>query len=118
MIVGDDRAASKEPTARLEELKEQVERASTLIGELRETNYSLSTQVVELKNRLAAGDSELASSSKREASAESRGESEGEAASDSDESGLAEEVELLRTEREAVRKKLKSLIARIEKLES
>lgn len=104
--MSDKRGSSppSEPTARLDELKEQIERASALIGELRETNYSLATEIAELKNRLATG--------------EGGGNAEAPVSPSKGDNGLTEELELLRSERETVRKKLRSLIARIDKLES
>ncbi len=83
--------------ARVAELKAKIQQASQLIGELRETNYSLSGEVAELRR-------ELQSPSE----------------TDSQDGGGASEAELvaLRKERKAVRNKVALLLERIEKIES
>lgn len=90
--------------AQLTQLKERVQKATELIGELRETNYSLSGQVAELERRLA----ELSA-------AGSSSPAPGEAAVPEE---IQSELEALRQERETIRAKVAQLIERIEKLES
>jgi len=83
--------------ARVAELKAKIQQASQLIGELRETNYSLSGEVAELR---------------RELQSPSENDSQ-------DGSGAPEaELDALRKERKAVRNKVALLLERIEKIES
>jgi len=83
--------------ARVAELKAKIQQASDLIGELREKNYSLSGELAELRR-------ELQSPSEH----------------DSEDGGGASQAELdaLRKERKAIRKKVALLLDRIEKIES
>jgi chromosome segregation ATPase len=103
-----DRDAPRAPS-RFADLKNKIQQATQLIGELRETNYSLSGEVAALKRELEsrperdvdaeAGSAELAS--KVEADAD-----------------VSAELEALRNQRKAIRKKVEMLLERIEKLET
>lgn len=90
--MAERQAEGKEASSRLAELKEQVHRATKLIEELRESNYSLSGEVAELKRQV-----------------ESMGP-------EGDDSRLQAELELLRDERQAIRKRVEGILARLEKL--
>lgn len=92
---------------RIAELEDKIEQATALIGELRETNYTLSGELAELRREL-----------------ESRPASEGEATSSgSDGDGDADvahqgELDALRKERKTIRSKVARLLEKIEKLEA
>jgi FtsZ-binding cell division protein ZapB len=87
---------------KLTELRAQVERASKLIAELREANYSLKSEVAELHLRLEAGDP---SSSPAPIPAPPA------------EEAVHEELQRLRDERKIIRAKVQSLLERIERLD-
>ena len=103
----EGRASSR--VAELTELEDKIRQAAELIGELRETNYSLSGEVAELR---------------RELQSVSEGRTEGAAPTVSptvseDEGGASQaELDALRKERKAIRSKVVLLLERIEKLET
>lgn len=97
----DERRAS----TRIAELKNKIQQATELIGELRETNYSLSGEVAELKRELESRPERDA----RDSSAEAAPKADVE---------LSAEVKALRDQRKTIRKKVATLLERIEKLES
>ncbi len=96
-----ERAAPK-TSRRLKALKGRVEQATALIGQLRESNYSLKSEVTELKRQVAllsaGGES---STSPSEDTAELQGE-----------------LAALHEERKKIRTKVEQLLARIGKLEA
>ena len=99
----EGRASSR--VAELTKLEGKIQQAAALIGELRETNYSLNGEVAELRR-------ELQSRSEGRAPEVSRdGSEDGGGASDV-------ELEALRKERKTIRSKVALLLERIEKLES
>ena len=92
-----ERAAPK-MSRRLKALKGRVEQATALIGQLRESNYSLKSEVTELKRQV-----ELLSAG---------GES---STAPSEDTG---ELAALHEERKKIRTKVEQLLARIGKLEA
>ena len=100
--MGDAERADSQASTRVAELKDKIEKATELIGELRETNYSLTGEVAELR---------------REIEALSSGGTRGDGSSDDDNKHLRE-LEALREERKTIRRKVALLLERIEKLES
>jgi hypothetical protein len=101
----------KKPTAdtpsRLAELKDRVERATKLIAELREANYSLSTEIAELHRKL--GELPAAAAPAAPAPAPPA------AAPPSRE--VHEELQQLRDERKIIRAKVQYLLERIERID-
>ena len=102
--MGDTEREPREASTRVAELaklEDKIQQAAELIGELRETNYSLSGEVAELRRELQSL-------------------SEGGARADSEDGGGASQAELdaLRKERKTIRSKIVLLLERIEKLES
>jgi len=103
--VGDEERAEGQASTRVAELKNKIQKAAELIGELRETNYSLSGEVAELRRELESLSESGASTSSSEAFAHRGGE-------------FQAELEALRKERKTIREKVALLLERIEKLES
>jgi chromosome segregation ATPase len=101
--VGEPERGERQASTRVAELKDKIEQATELIGELRETNYSLSGEVAELRRELEA----VSASGAHETSSEA-----------SDDGECRAELEALRKERKTIREKVALLIERIEKLES
>jgi len=102
--VGDTEREPREASTRVAELaklEDKIQQAAELIGELRETNYSLSGEVAELRRELQSL-------------------SEGGARAVSEDGGGASQAELdaLRKERKTIRSKIVLLLERIEKLET
>lgn len=102
--MGDTEREPREASTRVAELaklEDKIQQAAELIGELRETNYSLSGEVAELRRELQSL-------------------SEGGARAVSEDGGGASQAELdaLRKERKTIRSKIVLLLERIEKLES
>jgi hypothetical protein len=98
--------AEKKPEAesagdRLANLRDRVERATRLIAELREANYALKGEMVELQRKL-----EEAGSGGGPAPTASAASSE-----------IHEELQLLRDERKIIRARVQSLLERIEGLD-
>jgi len=95
----EGRASSR--VAGLTELEDKIRQAAELIGKLRETNYSLSGEVAELRRELESlsGDASL------DVAEDGRGASHAELAA-------------LRKERKTIRSKVALLLERIEKLET
>lgn len=100
--MGDAEGAGGRASTRVTELKKKIEKATELIGELRESNYSLSGEIAELRREL---DSRPEGGAPTESSANDDGASQA-------------ELEALRQERKAIREKIALLLERIEKLES
>jgi len=96
-----DAERDRQASARLAELQNEVEKAAGLIAELRESNYSLNGEIVELKRQI-----------------ESPSEEDPEPRPSEDTSELVAELEVLRKERAAIRARVVKLLERIEKLES
>ena len=95
--MGDTEREEGQASTRVAELREKIQQAAELIGELRETNYSLSGEVAELRREL-----------------ESRPD---DPSGDGDGASRAE-LHALREERKTIRKKVALLLERIEKLET
>ena len=94
--------------AELAKLEDKIHKATELIGELRETNYSLSGEVTELRRELATlseGRSADVSQDAPDVLADGGGSSHA-------------ELDALRKERKTIRSKVALLLERIEKLES
>ena len=99
----DGRASS-----RVADLQDKIQQAAELIGDLRETNYSLSGEVAELRRELQSR-SEDASPDVSEAAPDVL----------KDKGGASHaELDALRKERKTIRSKVASLLERIEKLEA
>ena len=90
--------------AELTELEDKIQQATELIGELRETNYSLNGEVAELRREL------LSRSEGRSADVSEDVLENGGGASHA-------ELDALRKERKTIRSKVALLLERIEKLE-
>lgn len=106
----DERRAS----TRIAELEERIEQATALIGELRETNYSLSGELAELRRELEsrpAPESEASSSG-------GTGDGDGDGDVDVDVGADQAELDALRKERKTIRTKVARLLEKIEKLEA
>lgn len=100
-------AGVEEAQGRLAELKDRIERATKLIAELREANYSLTGEVAELQRKLGAlppAAAVPAASTPAPASAPAP-------------AALHEELQLLRDERKIIRAKVQNLLERIERIE-
>lgn len=95
-------------STRIAELEDKIEQATALIGELRETNYSLSGELAELRR-------ELESRPAREGEATSSG---GAGDGDVDVGAHQAELDALRKERKTIRTKVARLLEKIEKLEA
>ncbi len=100
--------AEKKPNADdtagpLAELRDRVERATKLIGELREANYSLTSEIAELHRKLGA----LPSSPPP-------GVTPAPAAAGEE---VHEELQQLRDERKIIRAKVQNLLERIERID-
>jgi peptidoglycan hydrolase CwlO-like protein len=139
-----ERRGSKGPP-RLEELGEQVTRATKVIAELRESNYELSGEVASLKRQLEEAEASLSEAQLEsepksksesdvaldtdpdpESGANLESESESDADSDSDsgdgdgipDEALTAKLDMLSEERQEIRSKVEALLERIEELES
>jgi chromosome segregation ATPase len=97
--VGDKKPSADDAQSRLAELKDRVERATKLIAELRESNYSLTGEIAELHRKLGA----LPASASPAPSAPS--------------AEVHEELQLLRDERKIIRAKVQNLLERIERID-
>ena len=110
--MGDTPRDEQQALSRVTDLKQKVQQAAALIGELREANYALNGEVAELKRELDARpeiDAEAASSN-------SAADDNSEAAEDN--SALSAELDALREQRQTIRDKVAMLLERIEKLET
>ncbi len=108
---GTDRDGPQAPT-RVAELKDKIQQATELIGELRETNYSLSSEVAELKRELDSRPERDADASVSDATAAAGTEET------NTEDDFSAEIEALRKERQTIREKVSLLLERIERLET
>jgi predicted nucleic acid-binding Zn-ribbon protein len=100
--VGEKKASADDAQSRLSELKDRVERATKLIAELREANYSLTGEIAELHRKLGA----LPASVPPARSAPSEPSEE-----------VHEELQLLRDERKIIRAKVQNLLERIGRID-
>lgn len=98
---GDTERAAPKTSRRLKALKGRVEQASALIEKLRESNYSLKSEVTELKRQLASLSSGVPV-----------------AAPSEDTAALQGELAALHEERQKIRTKVEQLLDRIGKLEA
>ena len=97
--MGEKKPSADDAESRLSELKDRVERATKLIAELREANYSLTGEIAELHRKLGA----LPASVPPIPSAPS--------------AEVHEELQLLRDERKIIRAKVQNLLERIERID-
>jgi hypothetical protein len=102
--VAEKKAEPESARGRLAELRDRVERAARLIAELREANFALKGEIVELQRKL-----EEAGSAPGPTPSPSP---MGEAASE-----VHEELQLLRDERKIIRARVQNLLERIEGLD-
>lgn len=96
--------------SRLADLKDRVERATKLIAELRETNYALKGELLDLKRQVLS----------LEGGRPERGEYAAGSAPSTAPSvppAVHEELQALRDERKIIRAKVQNLLERIEELE-
>jgi hypothetical protein len=107
--VGERKPTGNDASARLAELKDRVERATKLISELREANYSLSAELADLQRKLAERPSSAPSAPAPPAPAPSPP-----LAVDRE---IHEELQQLRDERKIIRAKVQNLLERIERLD-
>lgn len=105
--MSDTEREEGQASIRVDELENKIQQAAELIGELRESNYSLSGEIVELRREIESLSEGGASRSSSESS-------------DGDGDGVESQAELdaLREERKTIREKVALLLERIEKLES
>lgn len=103
--MGDTEREVRQASTRVAELKAKIQQATELIGELRESNYSLSGELAELRRELASRPEQ------NDATASSSDGAGGDAAANA-------ELDALRDERKAIRAKVALLLERIEKLET
>ena len=94
--MGEKKASADDAQSRLSELKDRVERATKLIAELREANYSLTGEIAELHRKLGALPATAPSAPSKE---------------------VHEELQLLRDERKIIRAKVQNLLERIERID-
>ena len=103
--MGEKKASADDPSSRLAELKDRVERTTKLIAELREANYSLTAEIAELHRKLGA------------LPPAPTGPSPSAPAPVAVPAGLHEELQLLRDERKIIRAKVQNLLERIERID-
>lgn len=103
--MGEKKTGADDAQSRLAELKDRVERATKLIGELREANYALTGEIAELHRKLGALPPlpPLPPSAPQPPSAPS--------------AEVHEELQLLRDERKIIRAKVQNLLERIERID-
>ena len=106
--MGERKPTGNDASARLAELKDRVERATKLISELREANYSLSAELADLQRKLAERPSSAPS-----APAPPPAPSPPPAV----DREVHEELQQLRDERKIIRAKVQNLLERIERLD-
>ncbi|HLE70203.1 MAG TPA: hypothetical protein VJH87_11020 [Vicinamibacteria bacterium] len=94
--MGEKKASADDAQSRLSELRDRVERATKLIAELREANYSLTGEIAELHRKLGAAPATAPSAPSKE---------------------VHEELQLLRDERKIIRAKVQNLLERIERID-
>jgi uncharacterized coiled-coil DUF342 family protein len=102
--VGEKKPTADDATGRLSELRDRVERATKLIAELREANYSLSAELAELQRKLAAAPSPAPAAAAPSAPPAPSRE-------------VHEELQQLRDERKIIRAKVQNLLERIERVD-
>jgi predicted nuclease with TOPRIM domain len=103
--VGEKKASESEAESRLAALRDRVERATKLIAELREANYSLTGEIAELHRKLGALPPTPPASPPTSVS------------SPAAPTGVHEELQLLRDERKIIRAKVQNLLERIERID-
>ena len=99
----EGRASSR--VAELTKLEGKIQQAAALIGELRETNYSLNGEVAELRRELQSLSESRPPGVSPDGSEDGSGQSQA-------------ELDALRKERKTIRSKVALLLERIEKLET
>lgn len=107
--MGEKKPGADDAQGRLSELKDRVERATKLIAELREVNYSLTGEVAELHRKLGS----LPSSPPLQPASAPAASSGPSVASVE----VHEELQLLRDERKIIRAKVQNLLERIERID-
>ena len=105
--MGDKKPSADDAQSRLAELKDRVERATKLIAELREANYSLTGEITELHRKLGA----------LPASAQTASAASAPPAPSAPSAEVHEELQLLRDERKIIRAKVQNLLERIERID-
>ncbi len=104
--MGEKKPSADDAQSRLAELKDRIERATKLIAELREANYSLTGEIAELHRKLGAHPPlpplPPANAPPTPAAPSAK---------------LHEELQLLRDERKIIRAKVQNLLERIEGIE-
>ncbi|HEY7697248.1 MAG TPA: hypothetical protein VIE88_02475 [Vicinamibacteria bacterium] len=103
--MGEKKASESEAESRLAELRDRVERATKLIAELREANYSLTGEIAELHRKLGALPPAPPAAPSTSMSAPAAP------------AGVHEELQLLRDERKIIRAKVQNLLERIERID-
>lgn len=102
--MGEKKPNAEDATGRLAELRDRVERATKLIAELREANYSLSAELADLQRKLAAAPAPAPAATGPSAPPTPSGE-------------VHEELQQLRDERKIIRAKVQNLLERIERID-
>ncbi len=97
--MGEKKASADDAPSRLSELKDRVARATKLIAQLREANYSLTGEIAEL-HRKSGGLPAIVPPAPSAPSKE-----------------VHEELQLLRDERKIIRAKVQNLLERIERID-
>lgn len=108
--MSEKRERRSDGPAQLSKLRDRVQQATKLIGELRESNYTLSGELAELKREVEA--LRAAGASDGNAKDEVEEEERSSAASE-----LKAELETLYRERSLIRERVKSLLERLDRLE-
>lgn len=109
--MSEGRERALDAGSRFVELKGRVDRAAKLISELRETNYSLQSDLAALHRKLESLEG------RREGGGSEARTAPPPPAVSSNDAGVHEELQTLRDERKIIRAKVQSLLERIEKLE-
>jgi uncharacterized coiled-coil DUF342 family protein len=104
--VGEKKPTGDDAAGRLAELKDRVERATKLIAELREANYSLSAELADLQRKLAAAPAPPPAAAAPALSPPQAPSRE-----------VHEELQQLRDERKIIRAKVQNLLERIERID-
>lgn len=108
--MSDTEREELQANARVAELETKIHQAAELIGELRESNYSLTGEIAELRREIET---------LSEGGAARNADAETSAAEGNDGNGAFQaELDALREERKTIREKVALLLERIEKLES
>jgi FtsZ-binding cell division protein ZapB len=114
--VSEGRDGALEGASRFHGLKGRVDRAAKLISELREANYSLTSELAALHRKVEALEADRTADESPPASAP-REVAPAPGPSPSTDARVHEELQALRDERKIIRAKVQSLLERIEKLD-